>query len=121
MSVCTGQSSVPHTRGGKAEGTTQPGFGTKLNDHWYAVVLMLRHLIPQAEIIKDPARFVERDPAMARTLIDQREAVRSWHARDEVTTLPQKEIGQAAETGAGQAQNLLDLIVGEDAALDHQQ
>mmetsp|Transcript_7840 Transcript_7840/g.23125 ORF Transcript_7840/g.23125 Transcript_7840/m.23125 type:complete len:458 (+) Transcript_7840:208-1581(+) len=28
----------------------------------------------KAEIIKDPARFVERDPAMARTLIDQREA-----------------------------------------------
>ena len=29
----------------------------------------------QAEIIKDPARFVEKDPLMARTLLDQREAV----------------------------------------------
>lgn len=32
----------------------------------------------QAEIIQDPAKYVERDPAMARTLLDQREAV-CWH------------------------------------------
>jgi hypothetical protein len=29
----------------------------------------------QAEIIQDPAKYVEKDPAMARTLLDQREAV----------------------------------------------
>jgi hypothetical protein len=31
----------------------------------------------QAEIIQDPAKYVEKDPTMARTLLDQREAVRT--------------------------------------------
>lgn len=36
---------------------------------------MRRNICMQAEIIKDPASYVERDPDMARTLLDQREAV----------------------------------------------
>jgi hypothetical protein len=37
----------------------------------------------QAEIIQDPAKYVEKDPAMARTLLDQREAVSAmWPPAD---------------------------------------
>ncbi len=35
------------------------------------------HACLQAEIIKDPASYVELDPDMARTLLDQKQAVRA--------------------------------------------
>lgn len=73
--LSAGQSAIPHTRRRKAEGAVL----TVLRCCYYFekafTSLGLLSACLQAEIIKDPARFVERDPAMARTLIDQREAV----------------------------------------------
>ncbi len=34
-------------------------------------------ICPQAEIIQDPAAYAELDPDMARTLLDQKQAVRA--------------------------------------------
>lgn len=46
----------------------------------------------QAEIIKDPASYVERDPDMARTLLDQREAVHFFNDDCHYHTSPQLSI-----------------------------